>query len=189
MRKVLSPNVPNTFVQNGDAAHSSSNRQVIVYVFEAGPEKINQPQQHGADGCTTHARCYLLMLPGGSFLPLCSLRVGCAHGCLFCWQKRDRMLPLRLVRAQRVYHKKGIPFFFSFFLYERMMLDVAETRGFALSMPKAEKCLKGLPRATHSTDRAQTSRNVTPRVDLCPPPLTFRIRVRARRDVSEKRDK
>ena len=39
--KVLDPNGPNIFVQNGDAAHSSSKRQVIDYIYEAGPEKIN----------------------------------------------------------------------------------------------------------------------------------------------------
>ena len=36
------------------------------------------------------------------------------------------------------------------------------------------KSLKGLPRATH-TDRAQTSGNVIPTVELCLPHLTFRI--------------
>ena len=40
--KVLNPNRPNVFVQNGDAAdNSSSKRQVIDYIYEAGPEKIN----------------------------------------------------------------------------------------------------------------------------------------------------
>ena len=39
--KVLHPNGPNIFVQNGDAAHNSSKRQVIDYLYEAGPEKIN----------------------------------------------------------------------------------------------------------------------------------------------------
>ena len=66
-------------------------------------------------------------------------------------------------------------------------VDVAETRGFALSVPKAKKKLKGLPRATHCTDRAQTSGNVTPTVELCPPLLTFRTKVRARKDVSEEK--
>ena len=69
------------------------------------------------------------------------------------------------------------------------MLDVAETRGFVLSVPKAKKVLKGLPRATHCTDRAQTSGNVTPTVELCPPRLTFETKVRARRDESEKQNK
>ena len=65
--------------------------------------------------------------------------------------------------------------------------DAAETRGFALSMPKARKSPTGLPRATHCTDRTQTSGNVTPTVELCPTPLTFRIKVRARRNVSEEK--
>ena len=44
------------------------------------------------------------------------------------------MLPLDLVRARIGYTtiEKVYP------LYARTMLDVAETRGFALSMPKAE---------------------------------------------------
>ena len=62
-------NSPNIFVQNGDAAHSNgSKRQVIECIHEAGPEQTNLPQQHGADGCATLARCYLLVvLLGGSF--------------------------------------------------------------------------------------------------------------------------
>ena len=39
--KVLNQNGPNIFVHIGDAAHSSSKRQVIDYRYEAGPEKIN----------------------------------------------------------------------------------------------------------------------------------------------------
>ena len=82
--KVLNPNGPNIFVQNGDAADNSSERQVFDHIYEAGPKKINLPQQYRADGCATHARCYLLaVLLGGSCLTLLgSLRVGCAHGCL-----------------------------------------------------------------------------------------------------------
>ena len=63
--------------------------------------------------------------------------------------------------------------------------DVTETRGFALSVPNAKTSLKGSPRATHCTDSAQTFGKVTPTVELCPPHLTFPIKVRARRDVSE----
>ena len=48
-----------------------------------------------------------------------------------------------------------------------------------------QKSAKGLPRATHCTDRAQTSGNVSPTVELCPPHPTFRTKVRARRNVSE----
>ena len=51
------------------------------------------------------------------------------------------------------------------------------------------KSFKGLPRATHCTDRTQTSGNVAPTVELCPPHPTFRIKVRARRGVPEKRRK
>ena len=50
---------------------------------------------------------------------------------------------------------------------------------------QGQKSLKGLPRATHCTNRAQTSGKVTPTVELCPPPLTIRIKVRARRYVPE----
>ena len=35
---VLNPKGPNIFVQNGDAAYNSSKRQVIDYIYEAGPE-------------------------------------------------------------------------------------------------------------------------------------------------------
>ena len=55
--------------------------------------------------------------------------------------------------------------------------------GIWLKYAQGQKSSKGLPRATHCTDRAQTSGNVTPRTELCPPPLMFRIKVRARRDV------
>ena len=65
------------------------------------------------------------------------------------------------------------------------MLDVAEKPGIALNVPKAQTVKKGLPRATHCTDRAQTSGNVIPRTESCPPPLTFRITLRARTDMSK----
>ena len=67
--------------------------------------------------------------------------------------------------------------------------DVVETWGFALSVPKAKKVLKGLPRATHCTGRAQTSGNVTAWVELCPPHLTIRVKVRARRGLPEEEKK
>ena len=51
--------------------------------------------------------------------------------------------------------------------------------------PRPKTFLTGLPRATHGTDRAQTSGNVSPTVELCPPHPTFRTKVRARRDVTE----
>ena len=55
--------------------------------------------------------------------------------------------------------------------------DVAETRGFPLSVPTAKDVKKACrTRATHCTDRAQTSSTVTPRSVLCPAPLTFRIK-------------
>ena len=38
---VLNPNRPNIFVQNVDAAHNSSKRQVIDHIYEVDPEKIN----------------------------------------------------------------------------------------------------------------------------------------------------
>ena len=94
------------------------------------------------------------------------------------------MLPLGLVRAQRVYcHKKGIPF------VRAHDAGCCGNPGICLIRAQGQISLKGLPRATHCTDRAQTSGNVTPTVELCPPHLTFRIKVRARRDVSEEKSK
>ena len=58
--------------------------------------------------------------------------------------------------------------------------------GDCLIHAQGEKTSKGLPRTIHCTDRAQTPSTVTPRSQWCPPPLTFRIKVRARRDMSEK---
>ena len=52
--------------------------------------------------------------------------------------------------------------------------DVAETRGFALSVPKGKK-----------VQNAQTFGNVTPTVKMCPPHPTFRTKVRARKDMPE----
>ena len=62
--------------------------------------------------------------------------------------------------------------------------------GICLKCAQGQKSLKGLPRSTHCTDRAQTSSNLSPTVELCPPHPTFRIKVRARRDVpkEEKND-
>ena len=59
--------------------------------------------------------------------------------------------------------------------------------GICLIRAQGKNSLKGLPRATHCTDRAQTSGNMTPTVKLCPRPLTFRKKVRARIDVSEEK--
>ena len=56
-----------------------------------------------------------------------------------------------------------------------------------LKCAQGQKSLKGLPCATHNTDRAQTSSNVSPTVELCPPHPTFGTKVRARRDVPEGR--
>ena len=60
--------------------------------------------------------------------------------------------------------------------------------GICLKYAQGQEKLKGLPRATHCTDRTQTSGNVTSTVELCPPHLTFRIKVRARRGVPEKKN-
>ena len=59
--------------------------------------------------------------------------------------------------------------------------------GICLKFAQGQKCSKCLPRATRCTDRAQTFGNMTPRTELCPPNLTFRVKVRARRDVSDVR--
>ena len=61
--------------------------------------------------------------------------------------------------------------------------------GICLKCAQGQKSLKGLPRAAHSTDRAQTSSNVSPTVELCPPHPTFGTKVRARRDVPEGKTK
>ena len=61
--------------------------------------------------------------------------------------------------------------------------------GICLRCARGQKSLKGLPRATHCTDCAQTSGNVTPTVELCPPRPTFRTKVRARRDAPEEEKK
>ena len=57
--------------------------------------------------------------------------------------------------------------------------------GICLRCAQGQKRLKGLPRATHCTDRAQTSSNVSPTVELCPPHPTFGTKVRTRRDTPE----
>ena len=61
--------------------------------------------------------------------------------------------------------------------------------GICLECAQGQKGLKGLPRATHCTNPAQTSRNATPTVELCPPHPTFPTKVRARRDVHEEQNK
>ena len=57
--------------------------------------------------------------------------------------------------------------------------------GICLSRAQSQKVFEGLPRATHCTDRAQTSGNVTPTVRLCSPHPTFRTKVRTRRYVPQ----
>ena len=57
--------------------------------------------------------------------------------------------------------------------------------GVCLKCAQGQKSLKGLPRATRCTDRAQTSSNVSPTVELCPPHPTFGTKVRTRRDAPE----
>ena len=59
--------------------------------------------------------------------------------------------------------------------------------GICLECAQGHKRLKGLPRAPHCTDCAQTSGNVSPTVELCRPHPTFRTKVRARRDVPEEK--
>ena len=89
------------------------------------------------------------------------------------------MLPLGLVSARRVqYHKKKKKNFVC--TYDT---GCCGNPGICLLHAQGQSSLKGLPRATHCTGRAHTSGNMTPTVELCPPPLTFRIKVRARRDV------
>ena len=61
--------------------------------------------------------------------------------------------------------------------------------GICFKCAQGQKSLKGLPRATHCTDLAQTSGNVSPTVELCPPHPTFRTKVRARRDAPEGKKK
>ena len=110
--QVLKSNGPNIFVQNGDAAHNSSDRQVIDCLYDSGPEnptshsstaQIDVPHTHGVTCCwwccwaTVFLRC---SAP-------CALAVLMAV--FITGQKTHRMfmLALGLVRAQRVrYHKK-----------------------------------------------------------------------------------
>ena len=61
--------------------------------------------------------------------------------------------------------------------------------GICLKCAQGQKSLKGLPRATHCSDRAQTSSNVSPTVELCPPHPTFGRKVRARRNACARRKK
>ena len=117
----------------------------------------------------------------------CWLCSRCFHGSAKHRQNTDRMLPV--VRA----HDLHIHFGFASKRYVREVTgigdaDVAETR-FCLKYAQGQKSLKGLPRATYCTDGDQTSGNVSPTVELCPPHLTFRIKVRARTYVSQKRKK
>ena len=79
--------------------------------------------------------------------------------------------------------KKGIPF------VRAHDAGCCGNPGMCLIRAHDQKSLKDLPRATHCTDRTQTSGNVTPTVELCPPPVTCRTKVRARRDVSEEKKK
>ena len=121
--KVLNPNGANDgndgangsniFVQNGDDAHnnnnnnSSSERQVIHYYTEQAPKKstshsstaqMDVPHTHGVT-------CWWCCWAAVFLTLMCSLRVGCAHGCVHERAKKTErmlMLPLGLVRAQRV---------------------------------------------------------------------------------------
>ena len=126
-------------------------------------------------------------LLGGSFLTLlCSLRVGCAHGCVAVFmrgQKTDRMfmLPLGLVRAQRVYyHKKKV-----YPLYARTMLAVAETRGhLPYRCPRPKKFTRLATRDTLHGSRPNLRQGPNGRIAPTPPNVTDTL-ARARRDVPE----
>ena len=61
--------------------------------------------------------------------------------------------------------------------------------GICLECAQGQESLKGLPCATHGTNRAQTSGNVSPTVNLCPPHPTCGTKVRAQRDVPEGKKK
>ena len=67
--------------------------------------------------------------------------------------------------------------------------DVAGKPGICLEYAQGQNSFKGLPRATHCTDRAQNSGIVTSTVELCPPHPTFQTKVRARRDMPEEKKK
>ena len=106
--KVLNPNGPNVFVQNGDAAHSSSKKQVIDYLYEAGPEnkkatshssstaQIDVPHTHGV-------ACWCCWAAAFCRRALCVLAVLKAQG----GAKTDRMLPLGLVHEHDVHRFFG----------------------------------------------------------------------------------
>ena len=66
--------------------------------------------------------------------------------------------------------------------------NVAETRGFALSMPTAKNVQKLATRDALHGSRPNLF-DSDRRVELCPPPVALWIQVRARRDMPENRGK
>ena len=67
------------------------------------------------------------------------------------------------------------------------MLDDAETRGFASNMPNVKKVEKRLVMRDTLHGSRPNLRNVTPTTELCPRSLTFRIKVRARKEMRPKK--
>ena len=192
--EVLNPTGSNIFVQNDDAAHKSSKRQVTDYRYEAGPAKINKPQQNGANGCATHARCCLLVLMGGSFLTLCSLRVGCAHDCvhesakqgpnIYLWVWSARMMCTyflgfaqkgcvnSIIEGMRKPNPWG--------MRKHHPRECCGNPGFAKAQNFSKAC-----HARHTARIAPKPPATRPQRSNCAhSPPTFRIEVRSRRDVS-----
>ena len=62
------PGINSIFVQNGDAAHNSSRRQVIDFTYTRQAPKKSTSHGSTAQMDLPHARCYLLVvLLGGIF--------------------------------------------------------------------------------------------------------------------------
>ena len=93
-------------------------------------------------------------------------------------------------RAQTVRHEKAKKKKFGTKKKHRKKTYVRKIRpipGICLKSARWQNNVKGLPRATHCADCAQTSTTVTAGSELCPLPLEFRIKVGARRCMSENR--
>ena len=96
--KVLNPKGPNIFVHSGDTAHSSNKRRSSITDTKQAPnESTSHSSTAQMDVPHTHGvACWWCCC--ASFLTLCSLRVGCAHGGTHeRAQHADRML--RVVSA------------------------------------------------------------------------------------------
>ena len=166
--KVLNPNdPPDIFVRNGDAAHNSSQIQVINYIYIRSRPRNDQLATAVRRRWMCHTRT---VLPAGGaagrqfFSLLCSLRVDCAHGCVHKGKKQtEQYLWVWYARKGCSTIEKCIPH------VRAHDAGCCGNPGICLVHAQGRTSSKGLPRATHCTDRAQTSGNTTPTIELCPP--------------------